>query len=220
MDKDGNGLADFSEDKNNNGVPDGQDDDDNDGINNVDDNLPKTPNPDQKLPDDIVFGECVDNSKLPIVAEVYRLATNTQKLPDFDKLKQETVVCMPNYDVPERDWTAGFDGLSSELVEWFGLYTYSTIIIPESGKYTFELASDDGAILYIDGKEVINNDEVHGRRVKTGDITLDQGEHKLVLTYFQGPRYKIALELSWKTPSDGNMTIVPQSAFKYSPDHK
>ena len=83
--------------------------------------------------------------------------------------------------------------------------------------YEFFLKSDDGSRLTINGQQVIDNDGEHGAREKNGKITLKKGEHKVELDYFQGPRYRIALQLFWKTPSNTRKEIVPQSSFKYTP---
>jgi hypothetical protein len=210
-----NPTPDSPRDENNNGIPDGQEDADGDGIPNEKDNAPDDYNPDQTLPGDKIFGACVEDSKLPIVAEVFRLPVNTKNLPDFSTLTKETTVCMANYDVPERDWEKGFDGLDKDLVEWFGLKTQSKLNIDEDGEYEFFLKSDDGSRLKIDGQLVIDNDGQHSARERSGKVNLSKGEHQLELLYFQGPRNRIALELFWKTPSNDNKEIVAQSNFKY-----
>ena len=122
--------------------------------------LPNTkelgPEPD---PDpDAVFNKCNNQAVLPVYSEVYRLPVGTQRLPNFDNLEAETEVCLSNYDIPVRDWVAGFDGLDKELIEWFALVTKTTLVAPESGRYKFYLLSDDGSRLFIDGEEIINND--------------------------------------------------------------
>ena len=101
-DQDGNNIPDMKEDKNKNGIADGEEDPDGDGIPTAKDNSPKDYNPDQKLPSGKIFGACVDNTKLPILAEVYRLTKGTKNLPNFNHFKKVSTVCMANYDVPER----------------------------------------------------------------------------------------------------------------------
>jgi len=41
----------------------------------------------------------------------------------------------------------------------------------------FSTASDDGSKLWIDDKKVVNNMGLHGRRVRKGTVTLDEGFH-------------------------------------------
>ena len=215
-DLNGDNVPDFKEDRNNNGIADGKEDPDGDGIPTEKDNAPNNPNPDQKLPGDMIFGACVDDSKLPILADVYRMPSGSKRLPDFNTLRKQSTVCLEEYNIPERDWKRGFPGLSQEFVEWFGLSTKTTLIVEEEGQHKFYLASDDGSKLKIDGKLIIDNDGEHGRRERSGSVELTKGEHLVELDYFQGPKYKIALQLYWKTPSNGDKRIVPQSSFKYT----
>jgi len=56
--------------------------------------------------------------------------------------------------------------------------------VKTDGVYTFELASNDGSMLYIDGAMVIDNDGPHGNRAKTGQKALAKGWHKMVSEYF------------------------------------
>ena len=85
------------------------------------------------------------------------------------------------------------------------------IAVPRAGAWRFQLNSDDGAKLYIDGRLVIDNDGVHPPRKREGQIQLAAGRHDIVVEYFQGPRYEIALQLSWH---DGRRwRVVPASAF-------
>ncbi len=44
----------------------------------------------------------------------------------------------------------------------FGFVFTGTLIVPEDGKYTFYLDSDDGSRLSVDGKPVIEYDGIHG----------------------------------------------------------
>ena len=58
------------------------------------------------------------------------------------------------------------------------------IDIPATGIYTFALASDDGAILRIGGRVVVDNDGEHPLLEKSGQVALSAGLHPLELRYF------------------------------------
>ena len=68
----------------------------------------------------------------------------------------------------------------------FGLQYTGYIQIPETGIYTFYLLCDDGGVLTIDDKEVVNNDGLHAPNEKTGQIALKKGLHPLRLGFIEG----------------------------------
>ena len=65
----------------------------------------------------------------------------------------------------------------------------------KAGTYKFKLSSDDGSSLWIDGKQVIDNDGVHGVSEVEGEVELTAGRHAMKVWYFQGPATEIALQL-------------------------
>lgn len=73
------------------------------------------------------------------------------------------------------------------------------IVAPSSGRYEFFISSDDGSRLYVDGKEVINNDGLHGMVRKGGGVNLDAGLHELMVTYFDNGGGD-GLKLEWSGP--------------------
>lgn len=65
-------------------------------------------------------------------------------------------------------------------------YDFRTFIkIPERGVYRFYTYSDDGSRLFIDGKQVVDNDGGHSARKMEGKIALDKGFHELRVLYFE-----------------------------------
>ena len=58
------------------------------------------------------------------------------------------------------------------------------IKIEKESIYTFFTESDDGSKLYIDDKEVVNNDGDHGNVEKSGKVALRKGYHKIKVQYF------------------------------------
>ena len=108
-----------------------------------------------------------------------------------------------------RDWKKGFPGLKRNLVEWFAVRFEGYIDIVNPGMYKFHLISDDGSRLFINGEQVVDNDGYHSPRGKKGSIHLQAGLYPLVVEYFQGPRYRIALELRWTPPGAKKETVVP-----------
>lgn len=74
---------------------------------------------------------------------------------------------------------------NAQVEDHFG-YDFRTLIkIPKKGVYSFYTFSDDGSRLYIDGQEVVNNDEGHSARRREGKIALDEGFHELRILYFE-----------------------------------
>jgi hypothetical protein len=45
--------------------------------------------------------------------------------------------------------------------------------------------SDDGSRLWIDGKKVVKNMGLHGRRARKGTVTLDRGFHEFKAYHFE-----------------------------------
>ena len=77
-------------------------------------------------------------------------------------------------------------GLSpAKVKDYFAFQFHAYIKIPDDGMYQFYIDSDDGSILSIDDKVVIDNDGGHGHLLKRGLIGLEKGFHKIDLNYFE-----------------------------------
>ncbi len=60
------------------------------------------------------------------------------------------------------------------------------IVITKENKYTFYLRSDDGSKLFVNGKEVVNNDGNHEVKEAYGNIVLKSGTYSLEVIWYNG----------------------------------
>ncbi len=104
----------------------------------------------------------------------YEVEGPITQLPDFDSL---AVVREGGTD------SLVFEKLS-ERQERVAYVFEGTLVVPKAGDYLFRLFSDDGSHLFIDGKQLIDNDGKHDFEPKSGLIALREGTHDLRLTYF------------------------------------
>ncbi|MGC4103882.1 family 20 glycosylhydrolase [Ferruginibacter sp.] len=68
----------------------------------------------------------------------------------------------------------------------FGLQYRGYIDVPEESTYSFYLTCDDGGILNIAGREVVNNDGMHAPKEKNGQVILQKGLHAFKLDFVEG----------------------------------
>jgi alpha-L-fucosidase len=111
---------------------------------------------------------------------------------------------MVSQDISINDLTRG---------ENSGLIYKGYIKIPSDGLYNFHLSSDDGSQLWIDEKEVIDNDGLHANIEKSGRIGLKKGYHLFMLKYIEDkPAMALKLEYNFENQ---NKKIVPSSLYWY-----
>ena len=67
----------------------------------------------------------------------------------------------------------------------FALNFTGWIYVENAGEYTFSLNSDDGSMLYINDRLIVDNGKPHSVQKKSGTIGLDAGYHKISLEYFE-----------------------------------
>jgi hypothetical protein len=163
---------------------------------------------DVKIPTDegsFKFGVTVVNSAW-LKGDIYLLNPNTSRLPKFKKLQSIGSLYTPVLNLPVRDFLDGFPGITDRF-EWFAIDYKGRFWISKPGRYRFCLVSDDGAILSIDEKTIINNDGIHPLATKTGTADLTDGIHDIRISYFQGPRIQIALILAISEPGENTFHI-------------
>ena len=129
--------------------------------------------------------------KGPLKNLVYRLYIDDyRRIPVFERLKPDV----------ENESSAGLIDINlSGMSEGFAMVFEAEFEIKESGSYAFELGSDDGSKLFINGKELIDHDGLHAMTGKEGKVDLEPGLAKLRLEYFQGKGGK-GLSLSVSGP--------------------
>lgn len=102
---------------------------------------------------------------------------NWQKLPDFSSLEP----------VAEGKIENGLIDLGvAKKNDNFGVVYTATLEVPKTADYEFELASDDGSQLIIDGENEILNDGIHPLQTKKKKLKLEEGTHTIEVRYFEG----------------------------------
>lgn len=104
------------------------------------------------------------------------------------------------------DWSekAPYEGPFS--ADWTG-----TIVIDQAGDYQFGLVSDDGSILEIDGRVVVDASNVLLQK-QTGTVQLSQGAHSIHLKYFN-TMLGGSVRLFWAPPGQTDH-IVPANVLR------
>lgn len=82
------------------------------------------------------------------------------------------------------------------------------IYCPEDGVYEFLTRSDDGSVLLIGNRQVVNNDGSHAAIPATGRIALKKGYHPYTLLYFEDYEGE-HLSWAWKLPSIKEFAPIP-----------
>ena len=143
---------------------------------------------------------------------VYHIRRNTKRLPDFAKLKPKGSIYTSSLDIPLQDFRQGFPGVTKRF-EWFAIDYTGRFWIDKPGLYTFLLTSDDGSRLYIDDELVVDNDGVHPSTDVRGDVALSSGIHGVRVSFFQGPRFHVALVLQVAPPGE-ELRVFSTDEFK------
>jgi putative heme-binding domain-containing protein len=92
----------------------------------------------------------------------------------------------------------------------FATKLVASIQAPATGEYSFFTRSDDGSRLYIDGREVVNNDGLHGLVERGGRVNLEAGLHEIIVTYFDNGGGD-GLTVSWAGPGIRKQKIPAQA---------
>lgn len=87
-----------------------------------------------------------------------------------------------------------------------------TLKIEKGGEVGFELESDDGSRLYINGELVVRNDGNHGMQKVSSRITLPPGEHAIQIVYFNSGGGG-GLIWRWNPPGQPDWQGVPEAVL-------
>ncbi|MDH3712071.1 MAG: DUF1080 domain-containing protein, partial [Cyclobacteriaceae bacterium] len=98
------------------------------------------------------------------------------------------------------------------LLEFRGFIT-----VEQETNVDFRLISDDGSLLYINGKKIIDNEGFHGPEAKDGEVILKAGPNDIRVVYYQGAG-GAALSLQWRPYGADNYEVVPGSHFSHDSD--
>ncbi|CAE7654969.1 Aebp1, partial [Symbiodinium necroappetens] len=90
------------------------------------------------------------------------------------------------------------------------------IAITKEGNYKFTTASDDGSVMSLNGRQIVDNNGCHGERERTsGNQWLTPGYHLVGVDMCEKGGGE-AMKLRYQGPDTGNRKVkVPQSALKH-----
>lgn len=162
--------------------------------------------------EEAAFGK-KDPGLLNLKGTIYFLPEDTEAMPaGLEKQKPQGTIYAEKLDIPLRDFEEGFPGVTDRY-EWFGILYAGTFEIGDPGIYRWRLESDDGSRLWIDGRQVIDNDGVHGMASEEAEVKLDKGRHAIKVWYFQGPATEVGLQLHVTVPGSEEERIFSLADF-------
>jgi len=106
--------------------------------------------------------------------QYFEVSMPITSLPHFDTLSPKVTGSTKTIDVNQLSQRR--DGVAFKFT--------GNLNVPISGDYLFDLLSDDGSALFIDQKQIINNDGKHDFESKKGLVNLKKGTHTFQINYF------------------------------------
>ncbi len=137
-------------------------------------------------------------------AEYFDVDVGLREISDIDWSGDPTHTEMTR-DIDYQNGGGSFwEGGSTDT---FGARVNGNIEVEQSGTFAFHLGGDDGAVLYVNGVPVIDNDGLHGYRTRTGEVELPEGNHHIEVRYFENYG-NAGLRLEWEGPGiDGRQLV-------------
>lgn len=97
-----------------------------------------------------------------------------QKTSEISSLKEKSTGVLHNFTIK-----------NAKIDDYFAFKFTTWIKIPHTALYKFYTRSDDGSVMLIDNKLIVDNDGGHSAKREDGIIGLQAGFHKIELLYFE-----------------------------------
>ncbi len=134
--------------------------------------------------------------------------------PIFENYEAEYKLLWNDIKVSDREVNEGFPEVPFKT--GWGIIFKSEVMIPTSGKYSFTLNSDDGSILWIDNKKIIDNDGHHGMKSKTESIYLKRGFYPVKIFYYQAFMDRMGIEFDSQYIGNKTGTATIDSTISFA----
>ncbi|GMH46045.1 hypothetical protein BSKO_14009 [Bryopsis sp. KO-2023] len=123
------------------------------------------------------------------------------------------ILCVKDINFQRIGRRSAFPLTTRSFKENYMFRARSILRIPQSGEWSFQLASDDGSALFLDGKLVLDYWTTHSMRTKTANAGwLDGGFVPMDVYFFQ--KYgSHGIILRWKGPNFPTWTVIDESFF-------
>lgn len=95
----------------------------------------------------------------------------------------------------------------------FGYVFSGLILVPQRGVWEFMTKSDDGSVLMIGHRRVVDNDGSHASVMATGRVALEAGLHPYTLMYFEDYEGQ-DLSWGWKAPGADGFEAIPEANLR------
>lgn len=123
----------------------------------------------------------------PFKGKVYKYS-NARKYIKFEEDYQDKYELLNQLEwrtinVPQRDVEEGFPNVDRNGA--FGIMFESKFKIEEAGMYRFAITSDDGSIIWINDRRVIDSDCSNGMHMKDDTIALTADMYDIRIWYYQ-----------------------------------
>ncbi|MDZ4755408.1 MAG: alpha-L-fucosidase [Phycisphaerae bacterium] len=100
--------------------------------------------------------------------------------------------------------------LPADKEDRFGVAFRGLLMVPFEGMWSFRLGSDDGSLLFIDEKLVVDNDGLHSYTEVEGDAPLARGLHLIQIYYFENEGQQ-DFTVRWNGPGVKWESLTPAS---------
>ena len=136
-----------------------------------------------------------------ITLRVFDVGARLSALPEL--IEAQT----PNHDVLAKTIDFGDDDFGGHDDQFYVTVT-GRLRCERAGRHMFRLTSDDGSVLHLAGRRVIDHDGLHGANPKVGGTKLTTGHHDLEIRHFENGGGAM-LRLEWKPPGAKSWALVP-----------
>ena len=139
----------------------------------------------------------------------YHNARHATNVGQIDWTDADRITTVSRIHFPKTSGGFEVDGPTN----YFAARFVGVLAVPETGLWTFDVASDDGSVLYIDGEMVVNDPTAHSMRWRSGTVLLSEGDHTIEARFWERSG-DAGISVAWQGPNDSFSRIIPSSAFR------